>query len=129
MLLRKIILATISIVSLAGLGCAHAGTLENLERERAILLDTLLAEELSISERQAKLSVTQTRLIDLERMVLRDTSLKGKNTPLVRSAFSNYDLTFLMHASIEKDRLLMDHWFEQLGITGQSILNAQAGRR
>ena len=35
-------------------------------------------------------------------MVLRDDKLTGRNTPQVRRAFANYDLTFLVHASAEK---------------------------
>ena len=31
----------------------------------------------------------------------------------VRTAFENYDLSFLVHASIEKNRTLIDHWLEQ----------------
>lgn len=116
-------------MALTGTSLAQAGTLESLERERANLLDLMLSGDISMQERQTKISAYQARLVDLERMVLRDKSLVGKNTPVVRSAFANYDLTFLVHASVEKDRLLMDHWFEQLGVTGQNILNARVGRR
>jgi len=123
----KLVLA--GVLTLGAMSSGYAGTLESLERERANLLNIMLSGDIGMQERQNKLSAYQARLVDLERMVLRDKSLVGKNTPIVRSAFANYDLTFLVHASIEKDRLLMDHWFEQLGLTGQNILNARVGRR
>ena len=67
-----------------------------MERERAILLDALLSAELEPAKAPAKDRTSPaTGLIDLERMVLRDKSLAGKNTPAVRAAFENYDLTFL----------------------------------
>lgn len=108
---------------------ATAGTLENLERERAITLSNLISDDLSPIERQDRLRNAKPRLVDLERMVMRDPSLKGKNTPDVRRAFSNYDMTFLMHASVEKDRTVIDHWFEQMGVTTSSLMSASVGRR
>ena len=53
-------------------------------------------------------------VVDLERMVLRDKSLPGKSTPVVRKAFENYDLTFLVHASVENDRALKDQWLDEV---------------
>ncbi len=108
---------------------ASAGTLENLERERAIMLETLLSGDLGVAERQSRIEVSRARLVDLERMVLRDSDLVGKNTPLVRSAFDNYDLTFLVHASVEKRRALADHWLGEIGISTQTLSNARMGRR
>lgn len=108
---------------------ASAGTLENLERERAILLETLLSAELGPQERQKRLRLSRARLIDLERLVLRDKTLTGRNTPAVRAAFANYDLTFLVHASVEKNRSLMDHWLAEVGVSTQSLMNTRPGRR
>ncbi len=112
-----------------GAAAANAGTLENLERERAIVLDTYLDQALQLAERQSKTRVSRTRLIDLERMVLRDKSLSGKNTPRVRKAFDNYDLTFLVHASTESNRGVLDHWLEQIGVSTHSLMNTRLGRR
>lgn len=124
--LPALALAAIIVVSGAP---ASAGTLENLERERANLIETLLSGDISATERQSRIEVTRTRLIDLERMALRDKSLVGKNTPHVRAAFENYDLTFLVHASTEKGRSLADHWLGELGVTTQGLMNARMGRR
>ncbi|MBO6518399.1 MAG: hypothetical protein JJ900_16060 [Rhodospirillales bacterium] len=106
-----------------------AGTLENMERERAIMLETLLSGNMTPAERQSKSAIARVRLIDLERMVLRDESLTGKNTPHVRAAFENYDLTFLIHASAENNRAPLDHWLTQLGVSTQSVMGARPGLR
>jgi hypothetical protein len=110
-------------------GPAQAGTLENLERERAIFIDSLLDPDASPTERQDKISISKRRLVDLERMVLRDKSLTGRNTPTVRRAFENYDLTFLVHASTEKNVSAIDAWLGEIGITTQSLMSAEMGRR
>ena len=62
-------------------------------------------------------------------MVLRDEALKGKNTPVVRRAFSNYDLTFLVHAAMEKKISLMDNWLEQVGVSTGTLMSARKGMR
>lgn len=110
-------------------GAAQAGTVENLERERAIALETLLSADMTNEERQTSIELARTRLVDLERMVLRDESLQGNDTPTVRAAFRNYDLTFLVHASLERDRSLIDHWLEQIGLSTNSLMSARMGRR
>ncbi|MTI08617.1 hypothetical protein [Curvivirga aplysinae] len=115
--------ATLSITT------AHAGTLENLERERAEIIQTLLNPSISAEQRADKINTSKHRLVDMERMVLRDKTLEGKNTPEVRVAFQNYDLTFLAHSSIEKDVSMMDLWLEQMGITTNSVMNAHVGRQ
>ena len=115
--------------SLVASGAALAGTVENLERERAIAIETLLSPNMDPAERQSSVEITRTRLVDLERMVLRDDGLRGRNTPAVRAAFENYDLSFLVHASIEKNRSLIDHWLEQVGVTTNSLMSARIGRR
>ncbi|MEQ9643472.1 MAG: hypothetical protein RIM84_25865 [Alphaproteobacteria bacterium] len=108
---------------------AAAGTLENLERERAMLVETMLAPALSVVERQIKVEEAKRRLLDLERQVLRDDSLTGRATPTVRRAFASYDLTFLAHASAEADRAPVDLWLEQIGVSTESLMSARRGRR
>lgn len=107
----------------------QARSLENMERERALLLNSMLTSELTPEKRQAKVEVSRNRLIDLERLVLRDKSLVGKSTPSVRAAYENYDLTFLVHASFEHSRTLLDHWLQQVGVSTESLMNARIGRR
>ena len=57
-------------------------------------------------------------------MVLRDDKLTGRNTPVVRQAFANYDLTFLVHAGAEKNRALLVIWLEQVGVTTNAVMVA-----
>lgn len=108
---------------------AVAGPLENLERERAILVDTLLDPELAAGDRQAKVEIAKARLVDLERIVLRDDGLVGRNTPTVRRAFANYDLTFLIHASLENNTSVIDTWFGEVGVSTAALMAARQGRR
>ena len=121
--------ATMVAVLAAPVSGVQAGTLENLERERALLVETLISGDLSERERQKKVTLARARLIDLERMVLRDKGLVKKNTPAVRAAFDNYDLTFMIHASVEKNRMLTDHWLHEIGVSTQSLMNTRVGRR
>jgi hypothetical protein len=130
MIISRILAAATIVAGLsATLSGAQAGSLENLERERALLVETLISGDLSDQERQKKVTLSRARLIDLERMVLRDKSLTRKNTPAIRAAFDNYDLTFLVHASVEKNRMLADHWLQEIGVSTQSLMNTRMGRR
>ncbi len=104
---KTFVLTSMIVASFPGL--AAADSLENLERERAILIEAMLDPALETAARQGRLESEQRRLVDLERMVLRDDTLKGKSTPTVRKAYSNYDLTFLVHASVEKKVSLIDN--------------------
>ena len=122
-------LVSVAVAGALAAGAAQAGTLENLERERALLVETMLTPSLTSEERQAKVAVSKHRLVDLERMVLRDQSLVGKNRPVVRKAFENYDLTFLVHSAIEKNQSLIDQWLDQIGVSTHNLMNARLGRR
>lgn len=126
-LTRRALLLAVTIAM--PLSVAEAGSLTNMERERAIMLETLLSGDITTAERQERSSVSKSRLIDLERMVLRDKTLLGKNTPMVRAAFENYDLTFLVHAATEKNRGVMDHWLSEIGLSTQTLMSARPGRR
>ncbi len=127
---RNHIIAAAVLATAAGLAIdAHAGALENLERERAILLHSLLSAEFTPEKRQNTVTISRNRLIDLERMVLRDKTLIGRNTPSVREAFDKYELTFLVQASVERDRAMLDHWLDQIGVSSKSLMNTRIGRR
>ena len=110
-------------------GMAVAGSLENLERERAILLETMFSPAIESEALLEKLALEKRRLVDLERILLRDKSVIGRNTPEVRRAFENYDLTFLVHASVDRDLSMVDHWMEQIGVSTHSLMGARVGRR
>lgn len=125
----QIVASIVFSAVLASTTFAEAGTLENLERERALTIATMLDPEIETKVRQAKIDGAKMRLIDLERMVLRDKKLVGRNTPTVRQAFENYDLTFLVHGATEYNLSLIDAWLNQLNITTQSVLSASVSRR
>jgi hypothetical protein len=128
--LKRVLAGTAAAVMLTTLAVpASAGTLENMERERAIMIETLLSGDIDNNQRQGRIEIARTRLVDLERQVLRDKSLIGKNRPLVRAAFDNYDLTFVVHASVEKNRSVADHWLSEIGMSTQAVMNARTGRR
>ena len=123
----KIALLAAAVMTVPAL--AEAGSLENLERERAILLEVMFSPSVESEARHEKLALGKRRLIDLERILLRDKSVIGRSTPEVRRAFENYDLTFLAHASVEKDLSMVDHWMEQVGVSTHSLLGSRIGRR
>ena len=128
--LKRVLAGTATAMGLTALAVpANAGTLENMERERAIMIETLLSGDIDNNQRQGRMEIARTRLVDLERQVLRDKSLIGKNRPLVRAAFDNYDLTFVVHASVEKNRSVADHWLSEIGLSTQAVMNARTGRR
>ena len=118
-----------SLILLGPIGMSLAGNLENLERERAIMLESFLALEPHATKGMDHKLITRQRLIDLERLVLRDNKLLKKNRSAVRVALSNYDLTFLMHASVEKNKDVFEHWLQEVGISTTSLKKARVGRR
>ncbi len=106
-----------------------ADSLETMERERAQIVNVILDASLTPEQRERKLIDSKRRLADMERRVLRDDSLVGKNTRAVRQAFDNYDLTFLVHASAENSKTLADQWLDQIGISTHSLMNTTVRRR
>ena len=120
---------TAIILVLVTVSQAFSGTLENLERERAITLGAILDASLSMEQRHNKITSVKSRLIDLERMVLRDKVLGGRNTPNVRRAFENYDLTFMAHASAEHKLTYTDNWLNQIGVSTESLMASQVRQR
>ena len=111
------------------LATAQATSLDNLERERAKLLFNSLDPALAANDRQRLIEPARRRLVDLERMVLRDESLATKPTAKVRRAFENYDLTFLVHASAEKAATILEIWLREVGVSTSTTLAARVGRR
>jgi hypothetical protein len=71
---------------------AVAGSLENLERERSIMVSHLLDADLNIAQRQEKIAFSKRRLTDLERIALNDKALKESRSPLVLKVFKNYEM-------------------------------------
>jgi len=108
---------------------AESRTLSNLERERSSLMVIVARESLSPIERERKIASSQRRLMDMERMVIRDDRLLGSHDPMVSKAFDHYETTFLVHASAEANQHIVDFWLQQLHLDSQSILESKRGRR
>ena len=119
---------TLAIVTV-GSQLADASSLNNLERERAKLLSHYLDPALAAGDRQSQGEPMLRRLVDLERMVLRDDSLAAKPGSTVKRAFENYDLTFLVHAAAEKKVTVLEVWLRELGVSSATTLAARVGRR
>ena len=96
-------------------------TLENLERDRAALLENLSSTTLTVHQREQKTNSIVRRLTDIERMVLRDDRIAASNSVMAKKAFENYELTFLVHAGSESKKSPMVHWLSELNITTNSI--------
>jgi hypothetical protein len=104
-------------------------TLKNMERERSSLIETLLDLNMTPADRSSIIDNKVRRLVDLERMVLRDGRLDGNTHFLVRRAFADYDMTFLAHTSVENDQAVVGHWLNQVGLSNAAIFSAGKGIR
>jgi hypothetical protein len=104
---------------------AVAGSLENLERERSIMVSLLLDADLNIAQRQEKIAFSKRRLTDLERIALNDKALKESRSPLVLKAFKNYEMSFLVHSAAESGRSMSTHWLEGIGLSTSDLMNAR----
>ncbi|MBU2978212.1 hypothetical protein [Alteromonas sp. C1M14] len=104
-------------------------SLENLERERASYLHLMTNSALSADERLRQSKQTYRRMVDMERMVLRDERITQSDAPMVKNAFSRYELTFLAHASAESQRIPYSHWLFTLNITSEVLGRSKIGGR
>ena len=87
------ILKSVLLTSVLLTGAASADSLfslENLERERASLISTMSDPALSMDERQRKAKMIYRRMVDIERMVLRDERIASSDKLIVKKAFANY---------------------------------------
>jgi hypothetical protein len=84
---------------------------------------------LDLNQRQKKVQSIYRRLVDIERMVLRDDRVTSSNSPLAQNAFDKYELTFLVHSSAEKKLPPLSHWMSELHLTTANILSAKPGHR
>ena len=107
---------------------AKAGSLENLERERALTVMEMIDGELTAKDRWEKQAAAKRRLADLERIVLNDKKLKGKASKLVQRSFQSFELTFLAHASAEKQRSMQSHWMGEVGLTTDELMSTRVSR-
>jgi hypothetical protein len=129
---KLISIASLFCVILASSALANANalsSLENLERERAALLQNLTSVKVDAAMRQQQSNQQKRRLADIERMVLRDDRIASSDSVMAQKAFASYELTFLVHAGAETEKLTIDHWLTELNITSGNILTSKAGSR
>ena len=127
--MKKAIIASLVFAITGGAGVsATAGSLENLERERALAIAALLDGTIDVEARWRKLNLSKARLADLEVIVINDKSLKSTYSPRVKHALSNYELTFLAHASAEGNKSIAAHWFERVGLSTDQLLSSQVAK-
>lgn len=124
---RAVLTVALTLAMFAG--PAAADPLESMERERARLITTLLDPDREAHARLAEADTIRRRLIDLERIALRDPETATDTRPIARRAFADYDLTFLAHASVERDMAVLDLWLDRLGLSTGRIMAARVGRR
>ena len=105
---------------------AQADSLENLERERSIMVSHLLNADLNVAQRQEKIALSKRRLADLERIALNDKALKDSRSPLVLKVFKNYEMSFLVHSAAESGRTMSTHWLEGIGLSTSDLMNARS---
>ena len=105
-----------------------AGSLENLERERSIMVSHLLDADLNVTQRHEKIDFSKRRLADLERIALNDKALKESRSPLVLEVFKNYEMSFLVHSAAESGRSMSTHWFESIGLSTSDLMNTRSIR-
>lgn len=119
--------ASFSIGALAS--NAEIRSLENMERERAVLVGFIMDTSLSPRQREKTISHSSRRLFNMERVVIRDDRLVKSGSPIVHKAFDHYEATFLIHASAEQNHHVIDHWLKQIGLSRETLLNSHSGKR
>ena len=125
--MNRNIIQTCVVASAVLIGApAVAGSLENLERERSIMVSHLLDADLNVTQRQDKVALSKRRLADLERIALNDKALKDSRSPLVLKVFKNYEMSFLVHSAAESGRSMSTHWLEGVGLSTSDLMNARS---
>jgi hypothetical protein len=127
--MSKFIKTLTIILSLTVCSYANANSIDILERERAKMLNLVLDKSISIGERKKRIEQLQMRLLDLERMTINGKNINKNPSYRTIKAFENFDLTFLVHSSIENNKSLSVMWFEKLGFTTDNLMNTRVSRK
>jgi hypothetical protein len=108
---------------------ANASSIDTLERERAKTLNLILDKTISIGERKKRLEISKMRLLDLERMTINDKNINKNPNHRTIKAFENFDLTFLVHSSLEKEKPISVTWLEKIGFTTENLMSTRVTRK
>jgi hypothetical protein len=104
---------------------ALATSIENMERTRAVLISIMLDANMNADKKQNKLKNYKLKLLDSERIVINDKKIIQKPDRYTIKAFEEFELSFLVHASIENNLDISDHWFNQMGLTTSNLENTR----
>lgn len=108
---------------------ANANSIDTLERERAKALNLVLDKNISIGDRKKNLHKSKMRLLDIERMTINSKDINKNPNYQTIKAFENFDLTFLVHTSLEKGKSLSITWLEEIGLTTENLMNTRITRK
>jgi hypothetical protein len=108
---------------------ANANSIDTLERERAKALNLVLDKNISIGDRKKNLQKSKMRLLDIERMTINSKDINKNPNHQTIKAFENFDLTFLVHTSLEKGKSLSITWLEEIGLTTENLMNTRITRK
>jgi hypothetical protein len=122
---KNLIKSTIFLTLMFSPYAVNANTIDNLERERAKALNLILDKSVSIGDRKSKLEKSKMRLLDLERMTINSKNINKNPTYQTIKAFEKFDLTFLVHSSLEKGKSLSLTWLEKIGLTTENLMSTR----
>tara|TARA_B110000093_G_scaffold159543_1_gene179405 strand:- start:478 stop:861 length:384 start_codon:yes stop_codon:yes gene_type:complete len=127
--MSKLIKNLTIILSLTIGSYANANSIDTLERERAKALNLVLDKNISIGDRKKNLQKSKMRLLDIERMTINSKDINKNPNHQTIKAFENFDLTFLVHTSLEKGKSLSITWLEEMGLTTVNLMNTRVTRK
>ncbi len=127
--MKKFILNSIVVLITALSSSAYANSIDALERERAHTVNLILDKTISIAERKSRLEKSKMKLLDLERMIINNKNINKNPSYQTIKAFENFELTFLVHSSVEKGKPLAITWFEKIGLTTDNLINTKVTRK
>ena len=125
----KFVLNSTAILIIALSSSANANSIDALERERANTVNLILDKTISIAERKSRLEKSKMKLLDLERMIINNKNINKNPSFQTIRAFENFDLTFLVHSSVERSKSLAITWFEKIGFTTDNLINTRVTRK
>ena len=89
----------------------------------------MLNTNISVKDRQQNLEKSKMKLLDLERITINNKNISKNPSYQTIKAFENFDLTFLVHASLEQEKSLPILWFEKVGLTTNNLMNTRVSRK
>ena len=128
-IMSKFIKTITIILSITAATSVNANSLDTLERERAKALSLVLDKSISIGDRKKQLENSKLKLLDLERITINSKDINKNPSYQTIKAFENFDFTFLVHSSLEKEKSFSISWLEKLGLTTENLMNTRVIRK